>query len=119
MQEKIDLKKIGAAQAALLSSMLGILALALVNLGTEISKAFQTRVHNLGMLWMPGAEGIGPYSGKETISLVVWLASWFLLHRLLRAKEWNHQAVIAFFLMGIACATTLLWPPVFSLLAHH
>lgn len=119
MSAKTNLEKLGAAQAAFLATMLGVLALALTNLGAEMSKTFETTVHQLGKLWMPGAQGIGPYSGKETVALVVWLVSWWVLHRLLRTKEWNNQIVIAIFLMGIACATTLLWPPIFSFLAHH
>ena len=63
MQSKINLEKNGAAQAAILSLMIGILTLALVNLGTEISEALKNAVHTIGKLWIPGAEGIGPYSG--------------------------------------------------------
>lgn len=119
MNPKINLDQRGAAQAALLSAMLGMLALAFVNLGAEISQTFQAQVHKLGKLWMPGAEGIGPYSGKETAALLVWLASWFFLHRVLRNRQWNHQLVTTIFLIGIACATTLLWPPVYTALSHR
>lgn len=118
MSSRTNLEKLGAAQAALLSATLGVVALALSNLGAEMSKEFQATVHNIGKLWMPGAEGIGPYSGKETVAGVVWLVSWWALHRLLRTREWNNQFVAAIFLIGIACATTLLWPPVFSYLGH-
>ena len=61
----------GAAVAALMAAMLGMLALAVVNVFTAASKPFNTWVHDVGKLWMPGAAGIGPYSGKETISLLV------------------------------------------------
>lgn len=116
MNSKADLEKNGIVQAVLLSSMLGVLALALVNLGTEVSDAFKENVHRIGKLWMPGAEGIGPYSGKETLALVVWLGSWFILHRCLRNREWNHRVVISAFLIGVAAATTILWPPVIHLM---
>lgn len=118
MNNKTNLEKLGAAQATLLGAMWGVLALALANLGAEMSKSFQTTVHNFGRFWMPGAEGIGPYSGKETIALAVWLISWWLLHRFLRTREWDNQIVVAIFLVGVACATTLLWPPIYSFLAH-
>ncbi len=65
----------GIAVAALMAAMLGMLALAVVNVFTTASKPFNAWVHGVGKLWMPGAEGIGPYSGKETISLVVWLGA--------------------------------------------
>lgn len=116
MTTKADLEKNGITQAVLLSSMLGVLTLALVNLGTEVSDAFKENVQKIGKLWMPGAEGIGPYSGKETIALVVWLGSWLVLHRWLRDREWNHAWVISAFLMGVAAATTILWPPVIHLM---
>lgn len=119
MSPKSNLEKMGAAQAAFLAAMIGCLTLSLVNLGTEMSEVFKTQVHNIGKLWIPGAAGIGPYSGKETIALVAWLLSWYLLHRSLRTKEWDNQVVMTVFLVGIACATTLLWPPVFSSIASH
>lgn len=118
MSPRTDSNHNGAAQAALLSVALGVLTLSFVNLGTEFSKAFQGTVHQIGKLWMPGAEGIGPYSGKEMLSLVVWLGSWFLLHRVLRQREWNPRLVISLFLLGIAVATTLLWPPVTHEVVH-
>lgn len=112
MAAKINLEKQGVAQAALLSAMIGVLTLAIVNLGTELSEAFKTTVHNIGKAWMPGAQGIGPYSGKETLALAAWLGSWFFLHRFLKSTEWNARVVITLFLLGVAAATTLLWPPV-------
>lgn len=119
MKIKANLEKLGAAQAALLSAMLGCLALALVNLGTEKSESVKNVVFNIGKAWMPGAQGIGPYSGKETLALLVWLVSWFLLHRILRKTEWNVLVTHSAFLVGMATATTLLWPPVYMFLAGH
>ena len=118
MNPKSDFSKNGVAQAAILSVVIGVLILALVNLGTEISDPFKNAVHNIGKLWMPGAEGIGPYSGKETLALLAWFVNWAILHRILRRKEWNNQMVIAVFLVGLAIATTLIWPPVFTGIAH-
>lgn len=119
MSSKTNLEKNGAGQAAILAAMLGMLALSLVNLGTEVSETFKIQVHDLGKLWMPGAQGIGPYSGKETIALVAWLGSWFLLHRILRATEWPSRAVLIFFLAGAGISTSLLWPPIFNYLTHR
>lgn len=119
MNVKSDSIKNGAAHAAFLSAMLGCLALAFVNLGTEMSEVFRDRIHSLGKFWMPGAEGIGPYSGKETAALLAWLVSWLVLRSWARGKEWNHRLVVAVFLAGMGLATFLIWPPVFSFLAHH
>lgn len=109
----------GIAVAALMASMLGMLALAVVNVFTASSKGFNTWVHGVGKLWMPGAAGIGPYSGKETISLVVWLATWVVLHYALRERELKLSTWLIVFLVGLAVATTLIWPPVFEYLAGH
>ncbi len=109
----------GAAVAAIISAVLGMITLAVVNWGTAASKAFNEWVHGIGKLWMPGAEGIGPYSGKETLSLVVWIGSWIVLHVALRNRELNLSRWLIIFLVGVGVATTLLWPPVFEYLAGH
>lgn len=107
----------GAAVAAYLSASLGILALALSNLLSEKSESMKNRIHDLGRLWMPGAEGIGPYSGKETVELLVWILSWFTLHAVLKNKKVSVRWSGVLFLIIIGIATTLLWPPVTHILA--
>ena len=109
----------GPAAAAILSAVLGMLTLAVVNLGTQASKAFNAWVHGIGKLWMPAAEGIGPYSGKETLSLLVWIGAWVVLHLALRNRDLNLGRWLIIFLVGVGIATTLLWPPVFEYLAGH
>ena len=90
-----------------------------VNVFAEASEAFAGTVHGIGKLWMPGAAGIGPYSGKETVGLVVWIVSWAVLHPLARGKELNLARWLVVFLIGVGVATTLLWPPVYGFLAGH
>jgi hypothetical protein len=63
-----------------------MLVLAIVNVATTASPVFNNWVHGIGKLWMPGAEGIGPYSGKETLSLLAWLVTWAVLHVVLPAQ---------------------------------
>ena len=109
----------GPAVAATLAAALGMITLAVVNLGTAASKAFNEWVHGIGKLWMPGAEGIGPYSGKQTLSLLVWIGTWIVLHVALRKRDLNLGRWLIVFLVGIGIATTLLWPPVFEYLAGH
>jgi hypothetical protein len=109
----------GAAVAALLAAMLGMLALAIVNVLAEASEAFAGTVHGIGKLWMPGAAGIGPYSGKETVGLVAWMGSWVILHPVMRGKEFHLARWLVVFLIGVGVATTLLWPPVYGFLAGH
>lgn len=109
----------GAAIAALMSAMLGMLTLAVVNAFTAGSKAFNAWVHGVGKLWMPGAEGIGPYSGKETLSLIVWIGTWIVLYLALRKRDPELGRWLIVFLIGVGIATTLIWPPVFEYLAGH
>lgn len=112
-----DGKPKGAAVAAYLSASLGILALAISHLLSEKSKSIQNWIHDLGKLWIPGAEGIGPYSGKETIELLVWLSSWLILHMVLKNKNVSVRWSGILFLVIIGIATTLLWPPMTHILA--
>ena len=106
----------GAAAAAYLSASLGILALALSHLFSEKSESVKNAVHHLGKFWMPGAEGIGPYSGKETIQLLVWLLTWLILHLWFRKKNISVRWSGILFLIILGIATTLLWPPVVHIL---
>ncbi len=109
----------GLAVAALMAALVGMLTLAVVNVFTTASPAFNTWVYNVGKLWMPGAQGIGPYSGKETLALVAWLASWAILHFSLRKRDLEISRWFIVFLVGVGIATTLIWPPVFEYLAGH
>jgi len=105
-------KPSGPAGAAVLSVGIGLLAMAISNVLAEGSEATKNAIHNLGKLWIPGAQGIGPYSGKETIALVVWLVSWAILHYALRRREVSLTAYGLGFLVLVGLATTMLWPPV-------
>ena len=109
-------KPTGIAAAAILSAALGLLTLAASHLAAEYSEAAKNWVHAWGKAWMPGAEGIGPYSGKETLMLAAWLASWAALHLLLRRRQLNGGLWLTAFLAGIGVATTLVWPPAWHFL---
>jgi hypothetical protein len=112
-------KPTGEAVAALLAAAIAMLTLALVNQLTARSDPFNTWVHGIGKLWMPGAQGIGPYSGKETLSVIAWLVSWAVLHPLLRARELRLSRWVIVFLVMVGVATTFIWPPVFEHFAGH
>jgi hypothetical protein len=108
----------GIAVAALVSAAIGMLTLAVVNVFTVALPGFNTWVHAVGKVWMPGAEGIGPYSGKETLSAVAWLGSWVILHYAVRTRELDLSRWLITFLIAVGVATTLIWPPVFEYLGH-
>lgn len=108
----------GPAAAALVGTGLGLVALGLSHVLSERSEAITHAMQSLGNLWMPGAAGIGPYSGKETVALLVWLLSWGVLHGVLRTREVNLVMTSLLMLVLVGVATTILWPPVTHLLAQ-
>ena len=99
--------------------MLGMLALGATVFLCESSNSVSQFVHGIGKLWIPGAEGIGSYSGKETVALTAWLSSWFLFHLLFRRKELKEIFWLTLFLLGVGIATTLVWPPTWKLFLGH
>ena len=106
----------GPAAAALLATGLGLFALSLSHVFSEASTTFKNAMQALGNVWMPGASGIGPYSGKETAGLLVWLISWAVLHAVLRKREVSLVAAGTGTVVLVGLATTILWPPVIHLL---
>ncbi len=111
-------KPTGIAAAAVLAAALGTLALAGSHLLSLYSEPAKNWVHSWGRAWMPGADHIGPYSGKETLMLLVWLGSWIVLHLALRRRNVSLIGVGLLLLAGIGTATTLLWPPVTHSVLH-
>ena len=106
----------GPAAAALLAAGLGLLALGLSHVLSEASTAVKNTLQALGTLWIPGAPDIGPYSGKETVGLLVWLISWAALHAAFRRREVSLVAAGIWTLVLVGLATTILWPPILHLL---
>jgi hypothetical protein len=103
----------GPAAAAVLSIGLGGLLMAIVVGLSDANKAFESDVvHALGKLWVPGAAGIGPYSGKLTVFLVGWLVSWAVLHLLLRQRDVDLARWLISAGVLITLAMLLVWPPI-------
>lgn len=106
----------GAYVAAMLSAAIGLLVLALVQVGTVLRDSFKEFVFDLGKALVPNAEGIGPYSGKEVLLVVGWLGSWAALHFSLRKKDLPVRSWFGATLGILFLATLLMWPPVWHLL---
>lgn len=102
----------GEAIAAFMSPMLGLLALSIANGLWEANRVYYTEVYLRIGSWIPQYDRIGPLTGKETILMVVWLGSWVILHLLLRKREMRVAPWAIAFLVGIAVAALLVWPPV-------
>ncbi len=99
----------GAAVAALLAALVGLLTFAVVNIYSEMSAGFSKAI-TLNA-------GIGPYSGKELFWLSAWFVSWVVLHVALRKKDLNLRKWFGAWLVGMAVATLLMYPPVFEFIA--
>ena len=104
-------KPTGPAVAALLSAMIGLVSLAIANIGDETA-VLTAKLQQLGSLWIPNAQGIGPYSGKETFLLLGWFGSWIVLHFLLRKRDVKLAVPVVIFLIGMAFATISIYTPI-------
>lgn len=111
-------KPTGIAAAALWAAAIGLLVLAMSHIGAGVSSAGKEWVHHWGRIWMPGAERIGPYSGKETLAGLAWVLSWIGLHLGLRRRAVDLTLAGFLFLVCVGVATTLLWPPVTESVIH-
>jgi hypothetical protein len=107
----------GVIVASLMAIPCGEFALLLADKISNRSKAAEGWVFGFGK-WMPGATGtgpggsIGPYSGKETIALAVWLLSWAVLHGALRKSSPSIAKSIKIFLISIIVITVNFIDPV-------
>lgn len=106
----------GALIASTLSPLLGFFTLMLSHHISRLSKSLDQLVHSYGQ-WIPGSTGsgadgsIGSYTGKETLALAVWLASWLLFHLLWRNRELSVKNWIPYFLGGLLLLTLSFFHP--------
>ena len=96
--------------AGIASLILGILVV-LNELGGDISK-FLAFDKNFGL-----GSGVGPLSGKVTITVLAFGISWLVLHVLWRGKEVNFGRIFSVALVLVAAGFILTFPPVFDLFA--
>jgi len=105
----------GGSVAAFLAAAIGLLVLGIVVVVTELNVAAKDLVFSVGKAWIPGAEGIGPYSGKETFLIVGWLGSWAALHASLRHRDVDIRVAFGIAMAVIVAAIVLVWPPFWHL----
>src|SRR5262245_24811988 len=105
----------GEAVAALLSAMVGLLVMGVVKFAADASSGFNSWVLSVGKAWIPNAQGLGPYSGKETFLLVGWLGSWVFLHFALRHRNMRMTIPMVIFSIGMALATLFIDTPFIDL----
>lgn len=106
-------RRSGEVVAALVSLWLGMAALTATHWWSAADPArANPRLLHWGA-WMPGGLLIGPFAGKETAALVVWLGSWLLLFWPLKRYDGPLKLWTGAFLVGAAILLVLLWPPVY------
>lgn len=107
----------GAHMATVLAAAIAVFTLGAVQTWSEMDEANKEAVFDVGKAWMPHAEHIGPYSGKETITAVVWLVSWGLLHLALRKRHVDPRPWFGVALVLVLLGVLGIWPPVWHALA--
>ena len=111
--------KNGIAAAAMISSMIGVLSLSVSHTLSVLSQESKLMIHEIGKLWIPGADAIGPYSGKETIMLMGWGVSWIILHYALRNRDVKLSYYTIIFMIGVGIAILLVWTPFVHLITNQ
>jgi hypothetical protein len=117
-EEKLTiLKKNGQVAAAMIAAMIGVLSLGISHMISVLSEDAKLFIHEVGKAWIPGAEGIGPYSGKESFMLIGWGLSWLILYYALRNRDVKLPYYTLLFMIGISIATLLVWTPFVHIIA--
>ena len=106
-QEAQDVRaRDGAAAAALLAAVFGILVLAVAIVVAEANEDFSN--------WLKWDNEVGPLSGKSSLGLIAWAATWPVLHLLLYRRDRVLLAASAISLVLFVAAMVLMFPPVFD-----
>lgn len=104
----VDSMTNGPAAAAILSAGIGCAMLGILALAGDASPT----IKNLLNFYNP----TGALSGVTTTSIVVWLASWFVLNRQWATKTVNLAKVNAAAFVGLAIGLMLTFPPIMDLI---
>ncbi|HAC64619.1 MAG TPA: hypothetical protein DCF68_14065 [Cyanothece sp. UBA12306] len=112
----------GPAAAALVSAAFSCFLLMVNQHFCSLFKSWETIVWTLGS-WIPGSHNsdplygeIGSYSGKETVMLIGWLVSWFILSKLWKNKQVPFSTIFFCLFTFIVAATVMNWHPLFPYL---
>ncbi len=76
--------------------------------------AISEDVNNLLNWWNPA----GPLSGKSGVAVIIWIASWIVLHMLWKNKAVTVQLALTVTLVLIAAGTIGTFPTFFEMFAH-
>ena len=111
-QEAQDIRtRDGAAAAALLAAAIGIFVLGLLTMLAEME-----RFSDFSQ-WLAWDDEVGALSGKSSLGLIAWAATWPVLHLLLYRRDRVIPAAGVVSLVLFVAAMVLMFPPVFERLA--
>ena len=99
----------GPISAAILAGGVGSAALGLFTTLAEASTTIKD--------WLNFNDRVGPLSGKTILAVVVWLATWGVLHGLLRTKEYETRRALTIALVLIALGVLGTFPTFFQAFA--
>lgn len=111
----------GSAGAAAIAASIGCMTMMITHhiSDADKSKTVEKLVHSLGS-WIPGSHNpdpmwgnIGSYTGKETMLLVGWLISWFILSNMWRNRQMKSKTMLFWFFTLMIAATAMSWHPLF------
>ena len=100
----------GIAAAAFVAAGIGCAVLGLLTTLAQISEG----VKNLLNWWNPA----GPLSGKSGVAVIIWIASWIVLHMLWKNKQVTVRRALTVTLVLIAAGTIGTFPTFFEMFAH-
>ena len=107
----LELKPNGPVAAVFLAAGIASLVLGLFVVLNEFStdiNSFLKFDANFGL-----GSGVGPLSGKVTLAIIAFVASWAILFVLWRGKEVDFRRVLIASLVLVALGFLLTFPPVF------
>lgn len=101
----------GPISAAIIAVGIGAFALGLLVTLSEMSEGLKEA--------LTLSQRVGPLSGKTSVAVAVWLASWAILHLLMRRRNFGFlkATMIAILLMVLGLVGT--FPPIFELFASE
>ena len=110
MTGNLKQKQIKSA-VAFLAGGIGVLTIALLNLAQDLIGGVHGPVGQ-GLIFNTG---VGPYSRKESFSVLVWLISWSILNRVLVSKNVDETNIMRLTCIFYILATILVFPPFLDL----
>jgi hypothetical protein len=99
----------GPVAAAILAGGVGCLALGFFTTLAEASVSFKD--------WLAWDDGVGPLSGKTSMTLVVWVVAWTVLHLVFRRRAVESRGALAIALALVALGAVGTFPTFFQAFA--